>query len=126
MNRDFLNVFEIYSLHIEFIQTIVFIVLFLVITGFLFFILKNIPTLNFPKINKKDQRTEIKIHPHDPKKTAYEITFLIHKIETPYNEELLNRLEKFKYRREVENFDPETIELIKRFIEYVKEYGSRI
>ncbi len=75
-----------------------------------------------PKFPKKEK---IRIDPSKPKETAYTLTFLIHSYDTPYNKQLLKRLERFKYRKKVESFDKETLELISKFMEYMRRnYGG--
>ncbi|MDQ7056720.1 MAG: hypothetical protein Q9M89_09835 [Persephonella sp.] len=86
---------------------------------------KKVPYKNL-KLSITERGEKIKIDFRNPKKTAYTITYLIHRYETPYNTELLERLEKHKYRKEVSNFDKETEELIKKFVEYVKLKNARV
>ncbi|WP_456466013.1 hypothetical protein [Persephonella sp.] len=94
-------------------------ILLLVITTFN--ALKKIKTLK-PKFPKKEK---VRIDPSNTKETAYTLTYLIRRYDTPYNKQLLKRLEKFKYRKEVESFDRETLELISKFMEYMRRnYGG--
>ncbi|NPA53500.1 MAG: hypothetical protein GXO21_02405 [Aquificae bacterium] len=68
----------------------------------------------------KKKETQVKINLKNPKETAYTITFLIHKVETPYNEQLLKKLEEYKYKKTVNQLDKETVDLIRKFLEYIK------
>lgn len=45
---------------------------------------------------------------------------MIYNYDTPYNQELLKRLEQYKYRKDVKPLDKETVKLIEQFLEYVK------
>ncbi len=71
-------------------------------------------------------REKITLDLNNSKKTAYQITFLIHRYETPYNKELLKKLEKYKYRKDVDSLDEDTVQLIGKFIEYVRSNYGRV
>jgi len=87
--------------------------------------IKSLPYLKPIKIAKKaEERFQLDLS--NPKETAYRITFLIHKYSTPYNKELLERLERFKYRKNVEDLDKDTLDLISKFMEYVRKNNGRV
>ncbi|WP_456382499.1 hypothetical protein [Persephonella sp.] len=125
MEKIITTLFEPYPLEYNLAGIILF-VLGGVSLGVLVFLLPKIafrtPSLTF---NLK-KREETKIDINNPKQTAYQITFLIHKFETPYNSKLLEKLERYKYRKEVESLDSETRELIRQFIEYVRRNYGRV
>ena len=113
-----MDLFEVYPLQVDYVLVFLFFFIpFLFIIGFYIF-LKTLKTFPFPI--KKDKKEEIKINLKNPKETAYTITFLIYKTKTPYNTELLKRLEEYKYKKQVNQLDSETVELIKKFLEYIK------
>ncbi|WP_457621933.1 hypothetical protein [Persephonella sp.] len=125
MNRDFFSTFEIYSIVIDFYPVIVVLSGLIAALILLYYLFKSfrLPVFN---VLQKEKEEKISLDLKDPKKTAYKVTFLIYKYDTPYNDQLLHRLERFKYRKKVEKLDNETVELIKKFIEHIKEYGHRI
>lgn len=125
MNTDFYSTFEIYSISFDFIQIILFFLGLSVFIISFYFLIRLVKLPSFEFFPEK-RRERISINTEDPKKTAYKITFLIHKYDTPYNDQLLKRLERFKYRKKVDKLDRETLELIEKFIEHIKEYGHRV
>ncbi len=114
METSFIRVFEVYPIWIEYsiFLTPVSTFIFLAIV-FVFFMYKP--------FFKKQRKNSFRFDFSDAKKTAYQITFLTYKYNTPYNKELLKKLEAFKYKKKVGNLDEETLTLIKKFLEYVKK-----
>ncbi len=123
MSRNFEDVFDIYSvqLNYEILFLYIFFILFIPLSVFILF--KFFP---FKLVKSLFKREKIKINISDPKDTAYKLTFLIYKIDTPYNEELLKKLEKYKYKKKVVKFDKETLELIEKFLEKAKKYVEKV
>ncbi|MBK3331607.1 hypothetical protein GWK41_00840 [Persephonella atlantica] len=119
MGKNPAQLFEAYPLEIDIISYLVYAIVFILVLLLFILSVKKFPYRNI-KLYGTSKRKEIKIDLKNPKKTAYTITYLIHNYETPYNRELLKRLEKHKYRKKVSSFDRETVELIKKFVEYVK------
>jgi hypothetical protein len=118
MDTKIMDLFEVYPLQVNYVLVFLFFFIpFLFITGF-YILLKTLK--RFPLPIKKEKKKEIKINLKNPKETAYTITFLIYKTKTPYNTELLKRLEEYKYKKQVNQLDRETVELIKKFLEYIK------
>ena len=119
-----LLLFDTYSLEYkiwDFLIPFFFSILFIFLAVITFNLSKKIKLIK-PKFPKKEK---IRIDPSKSKETAYTLTFLIHRYDTPYNKQLLERLERFKYRKEVESFDKETLELISKFMEYMRRnYGG--
>ncbi len=119
-----LNLFDTYPLEYKIGEffvpfVILFSIVFLLTVSFK--ILKKVKIIK-PEFTKKEK---IRIDPSNPKETAYRLTFLIHRYDTPYNKQLLKRLERFKYRKKVESLDKETLELISKFMEYMRRnYGG--
>ncbi len=115
MEKNITQLFETYPLEVDilgylfFLWTVIFMLLFS-------YVLMRRFSLKLPAIKRNEK---VKIDFSNPKKTAYTVTYLIHKYESPYNRQLLKKLEKYKYRREVSNFDRETKELIKKFIKHI-------
>ncbi|WP_457641733.1 hypothetical protein [Persephonella sp.] len=125
MNKEFFSVFDIYTIVIDYLQ--IFLFLFVSVT-LLLTIYTTHRFLKLPisiKIRRKKE-DHIKIDLKNSKETAYTITFLIHRYDTPYNTKLLKNLEKFKYKKHVENLDEETVQLINNFLEHIREHGNRI
>ncbi|ACO03783.1 MAG TPA: hypothetical protein DEP48_06020 [Persephonella sp.] len=125
MNRDFFSTFEIYPIVIDFYQIILIISGLVLLLISFYLIIRFLKLPSFELVPRKREE-KISINLEDPKGTAYSVTFLIHRYDTPYNEQLLKRLERFKYRKKVDRLDRETVELIEKFIEYIKEYGHRV
>jgi len=118
MNREIFHIFEIYSIQVDYISLVSFLLIpiFFILAFFIFF--KFLKKIDIFHLKKKE--TQVKINLKNPKETAYTITFLIHKVETPYNEQLLKKLEEYKYKKTVNQLDKETVDLIRKFLEYIK------
>jgi len=119
-----IDLFELYPLEYDF--TGIFLLLSILSTIFILIGIAVKFKLGFDfTILLKEKKKPVRINLKNPKETAYNITFLIHQFSTPYNSKLLKKLERYKYRKEVENLDSETKELIMQFIEYVRRnYGG--
>lgn len=115
MDKNIIQLFELYPLEYDFS---IFLYVFVFVTAF--FILGFASFKLFSKVKLPSTKKKTDIDFNNPKKTAYIITFMTYKYDTPYNQELIKRLEKHKYRKQVEPLDEETKELIKKFLEYVK------
>ncbi len=114
MEREYLQDFSIYGLYIDYS---VFFKLF----AFLFFLsVVSYTAFSLLKRIKPEKKEEIILDLKKTKETAYKITFLLYKYKTPYNRQLLKSLEKYKYRKKVEDFDNETKKIIIDFLRYIK------
>ena len=116
MERNILQLFEPYSLEYDF-SIFLYIGIAITLLFLVFLIIYRLfnKLRCFPYSRKK-----IIIDFNNPKETAYTITYMIHDYNTPYNQELLKRLEQYKYRKDVKPLDKETVKLIEKFLEYVK------
>jgi len=83
----------------------------------------------YKKLKKKNTKKEIlkklqNLNFNDPKKTAYEFTFLIRHFLNDDNkkeyEKIIKNLEKYKYKKEVPPMSKEDIESIKNFIKEIR------
>ncbi len=115
MEKNIVQLFELYPLEYNF-SVFLYIGVFIVA----FFVLGFVSYRLLSKIKLPSTKKQIGIDFNNPKETAYVITFMTYKYDTPYNQELIKRLEQYKYRKKVEPLDEETKELIKKFLEYVK------
>ncbi|WP_297455960.1 hypothetical protein [Persephonella sp.] len=115
MEGNILQLFEPYSLEYDFS-----VFLYIGGVGILLFLMIFIGYKLFNKLKYFSySRKKLIIDFNKPKETAYTITYMIHNYDTPYNQELLERLEQYKYRKDVKPLDEETVKLIEKFLEYV-------
>ncbi|WP_096999452.1 hypothetical protein [Persephonella hydrogeniphila] len=120
-----LSLFETYPLEYDFSQIILILFLTAFFLSVIYFFIK-VPLYLKPLKNIKKTEKPFQLNLSNSKETAYRVTFLIHKYSTPYNEELLKRLEKFKYKKDVDELDKDTIDLISKFMEYVRKNNGGI
>ncbi len=118
--NDVIQLFETYPLEIDVLKYLVYFLLAIFLTVFSVLLFKKSFLLQIKFSLWRKQET-FRFDMKNPKKTAYTLTFLTYRYDTPFNEELLKKLEKYKYRKEVSHFDRDTQELIKKFIEYIRQ-----
>ncbi len=115
MEGNILQLFEPYSLEYDFS-----VFLYIGGVGILLFLVVFTSYKLFNKLRCFPfSRKKIIIDFNNPKEAAYTITYMVHNYDTPYNQELLERLERYKYRKDVRPLDKETIKLIEKFLEYI-------
>ncbi len=118
MEKKIIDIFHIYPIWIDYFYILSFVLFPFVFFAFVYLFFKfPFKHLKIPSLKKKEK---IEINFKNPKETAYRITFLIQRFETPYNKELLKRLEKYKYRKEVKDLDKKTVSLIKKFLIWIE------
>jgi len=122
--HDIKPLIEIQEYSFYYLLALIVFALFL-IAGLVYLLVKYIKQRNAYNIRKEHFKLLNKIKFKDPKKSAYELTFYAatFKDDSPRHaeiyQELLERLERYKYRKSVDKFDKE----IKN---YVDQYRGMI